>query len=125
MRRAAILTAVLIAVIAAVAVPLHAADVTGTWSASFDTQIGVQNYTYEFKVAGTQLTGTATSDNGQSALKNGKVDGDKISFVETLVVMGMELEVSYQGTVVSNDEIKFTRDVAGIATEELVAKRVK
>ena len=125
MRRAAIHTVVLLALIAAVAVRLHAADVTGTWSASFDTQIGMQNYTYEFKLAGTQLTGTARSDNGESALKNGKINGDKITFVETLTVMGMTLDVSYNGTVISNDEIKFTRDVGGLATEELVAKRVK
>ena len=34
-----------------------AADITGTWKASFDTQIGTQNYTYEFVVKGTTLTG--------------------------------------------------------------------
>ena len=104
---------------------LHAADVSGTWTASFDTQIGVQNYTYTFKVDGTQLTGTAKSDNGESELKSGKVDGDKITFVETLSIMGMTLDVAYTGTVVSNDEIKFSRDVGGLATEDLVAKRVK
>ena len=35
------------------------ADVTGKWTAEFDTQIGVQKYTYEFKVDGTKLTGKA------------------------------------------------------------------
>ena len=34
-----------------------AADITGTWKASFDTQIGQQNYTFEFVVKGTTLTG--------------------------------------------------------------------
>jgi hypothetical protein len=33
-----------------------AADITGKWTASFDTQIGEQRYTYEFKVTGSQLT---------------------------------------------------------------------
>jgi hypothetical protein len=115
---------VMAAVLAAPAF-VHAADVTGTWTASFDTQIGKQNYTYEFKVSGNQLTGKAKSDNGESELKNGKVDGDKVSFVETLSVMDMMIEVTYSGTVTSNDEIKFSRDVGGFATEELVAKRVK
>ena len=36
--------------------PAAAADVTGTWTASFDTQVGVQNYTYTFKVEGSKLT---------------------------------------------------------------------
>jgi len=33
--------------------------------------------------------------------------------------------VTYKGKVVSADEIKFTRDVAGMVQEELVAKRSK
>ena len=37
----------------------------------------------------------------------------------------MDLKISYTGKIVSDDEIKFTRDVAGIANEELVAKRAK
>ena len=37
----------------------------------------------------------------------------------------MEIKVTYTGTIVSADEIKFTRNVADFATEELVAKRVK
>jgi hypothetical protein len=32
---------------------------------------------------------------------------------------------AYTGKIVSPDEIKFTRNVAEFATEELVAKRVK
>ena len=33
------------------------ADITGQWTASFDTQIGVQTYTYEFVLKGNALTG--------------------------------------------------------------------
>ena len=124
-RRRMSATVLVMAAVLAAPVFVHAADVTGTWTASFDTQIGKQNYTYEFKVSGNQLTGKAKSDNGESELKNGKVDGDKVSFVETLRVMDMMVEVTYSGTVTSNDEIKFSRDVGGFATEELVAKRVK
>jgi hypothetical protein len=32
-------------IVAAMAAALLAADVTGTWTASFDTQVGVQKYT--------------------------------------------------------------------------------
>jgi hypothetical protein len=103
----------------------QAADVTGTWTASFDTQVGTQNYTYELKQEGMQLTGKATSANGETALENGKVDGDAISFVEKLNFQGMDLVITYTGNVVSDDEIQFKRDVAGFAVEELVAKRSK
>jgi len=109
----------------AMAAPALAADITGKWTASFDTQIGVQNYTYEFTVKDGTLTGKAKSQNGETAIAEGKVDGDKVTFVENLNFQGMELRITYTGKIVSADEIKFTRNVADFATEELVAKRAK
>jgi hypothetical protein len=38
---------------------------------------------------------------------------------------GMEIKIDYTGTIVSADEIKFSRQVGDFATEELVAKRSK
>ena len=102
-----------------------AADITGKWTADFDTQIGVQKYTYTFQVKGSELTGTAASELGTTVIKNGKVDGETVTFVEPLDFMGMLLEISYTGKIVSDDQIDFTRQVADVATEKLVAKRVK
>ena len=102
-----------------------AADITGTWTAAFDTQIGVQQYTYTFQVKGSELTGTASSEIATTAIKNGKVDGDTVTFVESLDFMGMLLDISYTGKIVSADQIDFTRKVADVATETLVAKRAK
>jgi len=105
---------------------VFAADITGTWKASFETQIGQQNYTYEFVVKGTTLTGKIQSEMGGAAeIQQGKVDGDKVSFVEIFKFDGNEIQITYTGRITSNDEIKFTRQVADFATEELVAKRVK
>ena len=62
--------------------------VTGKWQAQFDTQIGLQKYTYEFKADGTNLTGRAVgiTENGtnDSAITEGKINKDEISFVEPL-----------------------------------------
>jgi hypothetical protein len=102
-----------------------AADISGTWKAAFDTQIGRQAYTYELVVKDSTVTGKASSDNGETTLTEGKVEGDKVSFVEMLNFQGMEIRIVYTGTIVSPDEIKFTRQVADFATEELVATRVK
>ncbi len=102
-----------------------AIDISGTWTASFDTQIGRQNYTYEFAAKDSTLTGKARSDNGETALTDGKVDGDTVSFVEMLNFQGTEIRIQYTGKITSADEIKFTRQVADFATEELVATRVK
>jgi opacity protein-like surface antigen len=71
-----------------------AADVTGTWTASFDTQVGVQNYTYTFKVDGGKLTGTAKSNLGEGAITNGTVNGDDISFVENLNYQDMPFQIA-------------------------------
>ena len=106
------------------AIPAVAADIAGKWTASFDTQIGVQNYTYTFKVDDAKLTGTAESQFGKTEITEGTVKGDEISFVENLDFQGQPLRVSYKGKV-SGDEIKFTRQVGDVATEEFVAKRAK
>ncbi len=102
-----------------------AVDITGKWTAAFNTQIGEQKYTYTFQVKGSELNGTAASEIGTTAIKNGKVDGDTVTFVEPLDFMGMLLDISYTGKIVSADQIDFTRKVADIATETLVAKRAK
>jgi len=114
-----------IVLVAIMVMPMAAADITGKWTASFDTQIGKQNYTYDFVVKDSTLTGKVKSDMGESDVLESKVEGDKVTFAELLVFQGMEIRITYTGTVVSADEIKFTRNVADFATEELVAKRVK
>jgi hypothetical protein len=124
MTRRARLMAVVLLVVVSMA-PIAAADITGKWTSSFDTQIGKQNYTYEFVVKDSKLTGRMKSDLGESDVLDGKVDGDKVSFGEILKFEGMEIKILYTGTIVSADEIKLTRNVADFATEELVAKRVK
>ena len=100
------------------------ADISGKWTATFDTQLGEQRYTYDFQVKGTQLTGTAVSNLGKAELKNGKVEGDTVTFLELLDFQGMPLEISYTGKIVSADQIDFERKIADIATEKLVARRV-
>ena len=105
---------------------VHAADVTGKWTAKFATQVGDQEYTYEFVQKGTTLTGTATGSlTGKSQIAEGKVDGDKISFIENATYMDMPLRFEYTGTVTSNDEIKLSRKLMDFEAETLVAKRSK
>jgi hypothetical protein len=97
-------------------------DITGKWTASFETAIGRMDYTYDFSVKDGTLTGKATSSFGVVDLLDGKVDGDKVTFGEML---DGSIRIDYTGKIVSADEIQFTRQVGELATEELVAKRVK
>ena len=98
------------------------ADISGTWTTSFDSQVGKQTYTYTFKVEGGTLTGHSKSNIGESDL-TGTVDGDKVTFVENLNYQGTALAITYTGQIVSADEIKFKRDVGGQGGEEFTAKR--
>jgi hypothetical protein len=107
---------------------LFAADVTGTWKSEFDSQIGTQNYTFTFKQDGTTLTGKANSEAGdrkrEAELKEGKVEGDTVSFVELLTIQDNEIRVTYTGKLsAAGDEIKFTRAVGDFGKTDIVAKR--
>jgi hypothetical protein len=106
----------------------RAADLAGTWTAEFDSQIGTQKYTYEFKVDGDKITGKATFDHsmgkGETVLKDIKLSGDTLSFVEPMKINDAEVTISYTGKI-AGDEIKLTRNVGDFGTEQLVAKRQK
>jgi hypothetical protein len=117
-------TVVLTIFAAGLALTAWAADLTGQWTATFDTQIGEQHYTYTFKVDGEKLTGTAKNDRGTTDITNGTIKGDQISFDESLDFNGQTIPISYTGTV-SGDSIKLHRKVGDIAEEDLVANRVK
>jgi hypothetical protein len=120
------ITATAAVVVLVLAAFVRAADPSGRWTSTFTTEVGEQQYTFEFKVMGSTLTGTAKSNLlGETQLQEGKVDGDKISFVENADFQGMPLKITYTGTMTSADEIAFTRNVADIANEKLVAKRAK
>lgn len=105
---------------------ISAQDATGIWNAEFDTRIGVQKYSYTLKQEGAKLTGKAVaSGRGQTReveLKDGQVDGDKISFVEILKMGDNEIPITYSGTI-AGGELKLTRVVGEFAKEDIVAKK--
>lgn len=119
----------LLAAVALVAtVSAHASTLAGKWTTEFDSQIGIQKYTYEFTLEDGKLVGTATFQNsinsGEIELTNITEDGENVSFLETFSFDGNEIPITYKGTV-AGDEMKLTRKVADIATEQVVATRVK
>ena len=127
MSTSARLTAIAMGVVLG-ALPALAADLAGKWTTEFDTQVGPQKYTFDLKVDAGKLTGTAAfermGEKGTVELKEGKLEGDKLSFVEMLDFQGNALRIEYSGQV-AGDEIKFARRVGEFATEEFVAKRAK
>jgi hypothetical protein len=110
------------------ALPAGAGDVSGQWKAEFDTAVGPQKYTFDLKVEGEKLSGKAhferMGQQGEAELRDGKIEGDKVSFVEMFEFQGNPIPISYEGQV-SNDEIQFTRKVGDFATEHFTASRVE
>jgi hypothetical protein len=102
--------------------------VAGKWKGEFDSQIGLQKYTFDFKIAGTNLTGKAIGERemgtNEVVITEGTVSTNGIFFVEPLKFGDNELRIEYTGKV-SGDEIKFHRKVGDVAEENFVAKRVK
>lgn len=90
----------------------QAADVTGKWTAQLPGRGGTQTTTFTFNVSGDTLTGTVENPRGTNPISAGKIDGDTISFVETLSFNGNEVKVTYTGKV-SGDTIQFTRAGGG------------
>jgi len=121
-------TPIILLTLAALPLSLLAADVTGTWTSEFDSQIGNQKYTYTFKQDGTNLTGKASSEindqKRETELKEGKVDGDTITFVELMNFQDNDVRITYTGKLTTNlNEISFKRAVGDFANEDIVAKR--
>jgi enterochelin esterase-like enzyme len=114
--------------LAALPLSLFAVDVTGTWKADFDTQRGLQKYTFTLKQDGATVSGKASADTAgekrESDLKEGKLAGDTVSFVEPLKIQDNDINVTFTGKISADgNEIKFTRAVGDFGSTEATAKR--
>ena len=103
-----------------------AADVSGKWTAQMPGRGGnTQDVTFTFKVDGSTLTGSVTTPRGELEIKDGKVDGDNISFNQTFDRGGNTMTIVYKGKV-NGDTIQFTRGMQGRdGGQEFTAKRAK
>lgn len=102
-----------------------AADISGTWKGTAETPNGTIERTFVFKVDGTKLTGETTSEMmGKSAIMNGKVDGETVTFSIVVKFGDNEMKLNYNGKVAGN-EIKFhVEGPEGGPTLDYVAKKI-
>ena len=104
------------------AMNLSAADVTGTWKATVKSGNGTIRRTFVFKQEGKNFTGKSTSDRwGTSAIKDGKIEGDTLSFTMLVNIEFGDVKVSITGKV-DGDVIQMTAEVSG-KTLDFAAKR--
>lgn len=99
-----------------------AADVDGKWTGSVSTPNGDFPQAFTFKADGANLTGSMTGIDGMEvAIKDGKVDGNTISFSVSLDFGGMTFMLTYKG-VLSGEEMKVMGDAMGMPFDFVLKK---
>jgi hypothetical protein len=107
------------------AVAAFAADVTGKWSAEVHGRGGRdQTVTFNLQQNGDSLTGTVAGPRGEAEIKDGKVNGDSVSFSVVREFNGNSIKINYEGKV-SGNEIQFQSRPEGHEdrTQQFTAKR--
>jgi hypothetical protein len=100
------------------------ADIDGKWTGSLSTPNGDFPMTYTFKAEGSTLTGsTSGMDGSPIPIKDGKIDGNNISFSVSLDFGGQATKIDYKG-VLSGDQLKLNWDFMGQPTS-IVLKKVQ
>lgn len=104
----------------------QSADISGHWRAEFDSRVGQQKYLFEFQESEGKLKAKATAEargeKREVEFKEPKLDGDTLTFVEVRKLQDNEMRILYTGKV-AGEEIKFTRNLGDLGTQEFVAKR--
>jgi hypothetical protein len=112
---------------------VRAADIFGNWIVEgpslmlADKVSGMQvpgETVFSFKVNGTELTGKVSDPQGETAIREGKINGDEISFIVIRSDGGKQRKLAYAGQA-SLNEIRFTLEVQGLEGQplEFIAKR--
>ena len=102
-----------------------AAGISGKWKGPAEGPNGPIERTFTFQVDGAKLTGETESQLlGKSAIAEGKVEGENISFSISANIQGNDVKLDYKGRIVG-DQIKLTVEFAGAGqTAEFVLKRI-
>jgi alpha-galactosidase len=115
-----------VTVIAALLIPiLYGADLTGRWVAATRTPDGQTRETViALKADGDRLSGYMSSPQGDTAISEGKVNGDEISFVIVREMGGEERKIQYTAKVSADGLLVKMPGFGDRPGRDLLAKRV-
>ena len=99
-----------------------AADLTGKWSATVETDAGSGNPSFTLKQAGEALTGTYSGQLGDAPI-TGTVKGDAVEFSFKVSPGGDAITVVYKGKVTSPKELKGSVDLGGMGSGTFTATK--
>jgi len=92
-----------------------AADISGQWKGEWTEFVDSKPptpYTFTFKQDGASLTGTVANEGADEQIRDGKVNGDRVSFVVVRSVGPREVTLTYSGRV-DGGEITFKVSLPG------------
>ena len=96
-------------------------DIAGVWETVTNTPMGQQKATMTLATEGDALTGTLSSPQGTTAIKDGKVDGAKATWKADITApMPMTLTFSAE---VDGDSIRGTVGLGAFGTASFEGKR--
>ena len=111
----------LLVLLAVPALPVVAADISGTWKLEADIANAHVNRTCVLKQAATKLTGTCKGQTNEVTL-TGEINGKKFTWTYTTDYQGQTLTLEYKGTLESDTAMKGSIAAEG-ATGTFIAKK--
>jgi hypothetical protein len=106
-----------------VGAPAFGADIDGKWTGSLDTPGGPAPINYTFKADGATLTGSTSTPDGQSVpIKDGKINGKKLSFTLVLDFGAGPTTFDITGEVSSPTQLKLHWEFMGMPTDVMLKK---
>ncbi len=109
-------------ILATTALIAAAADISGKWSATVETEAGSGTPSFTFKQAGETVTGTYSGQLGDAPL-TGTIKGDEIEFSFKAAPQGDTIIIHYKGKLTGANEMKGTVDLGGMATGTFTATK--
>jgi hypothetical protein len=94
-----------VAILCALTLAVMAADVSGKWTWEQQGRNGNTTSTLTLKADGSALTGSLDGGRGATEIKEGKVDGNSITFSVTRSMGGNDITTKYTGTL-DGDSLK-------------------
>ena len=101
-----------VAILCALTLAIYAADVTGKWTWEQQGRNGSMTNTLTLKQDGSNLTGSLDGGRGPVDIKDGKVDGNNVSFSITRNMGGNDVTTKYTGTL-DGDSLKLDYEAPG------------
>ena len=88
-----------VAILCALTLAIYAADVSGKWTWEQQGRNGATTSTLTLKQDGSNLTGSLDGGRGAVDIKDGKVDGNNVTFSITRNMGGSDVTTKYTGTL--------------------------